>query len=116
MTKKTELRRDIDSFCDENYPDDEILLFGGPEGDCYDGGFIGVGQRMNSVPIAIYDREICVDALANEFANDAHYDEDDTESDPHTDAEEFFSFNTEGAYMGEQTPLVITRFRSCDKL
>ena len=107
---KTDLRKAIDEFCEDNYDDEEILLFGGSDGHCYDEGFIGVGQRINQVPVAIYDRETCINALAKEFAADEENYTDDGDEDPYTDAAEFFSFNSEGSWVGEQTPIIITKF------
>jgi len=57
----------------------------------------------------VYDREECVKALAEEFAKDGNSDDED--ADPYTDAVEFFSFNTEGSWVGEQTPIVVSRFQ-----
>ena len=107
---KTDLRKAIDDWCDEHWPDDEILLFGGEDGDPYDEGFIGVGWRINQVPVAIYDREACINALAEEFAEDTDTYKDDGDEDPYTDAVEFWDFNTEGSWVGEQTPIIISRF------
>ena len=107
---KTDLRKAIDEFCEESYGDEEIVLFGEADGSCYDEGFVGVGQRINQVPVAIYDREICINALAEEFAEDTDTYKDDEDADPYTDAAEFFSFNTEGSWVGEQTPIIITKF------
>ena len=113
MTKqdsKTNLRKAIDEFCEEHWPDEEILLFGDANGDPYDKGFMGIGFQHTKGPVAIYDREKCVDALAEEFADDTDVYENDEDSDPYTDAVEFFSFNTEGSWVGEKTPMVISRF------
>jgi hypothetical protein len=100
---KTKLRIAIDQFCAENWPDEEILLFGSADGDPYDEGFIGVNERMNQAPVAVYDREACINALAEEFARDS----DDEDADPYTDAVEWFSFNTEGSWVGEKTPVIV---------
>ena len=107
---KTDLRKAIDDWCDEHWPDDEILLFGGEDGDPYDKGFIGIGFQQYKGPVAVYDRETCVDALAEEFAKDTITYEHDEDADPYTDASEFFSFNTEGSWVGEKTPIIISRF------
>ena len=107
---KTELRTAIDEFCEDNYPDEEILVFGDESGSSYDKGFVGIGRRINQVPVAIYDREVCINALAEEFAEDTDVYENDEDADPYTDAVEFFSFNTEGSWVGEQTPIIITKF------
>ena len=107
---KSNLRSKIDEFCEDNYPDEEILVFGDESGSCYDEGFVGVGRRINQVPVAVYDREVCINALAEEFAEDTDTYKDDGDEDPYTDAAEFFSFNTEGSWVGEQTPIIISRF------
>ena len=113
MTKqdsKTNLRKAIDEFCEEHWPDEEILLFGDANGDPYDKGFMGIGFQHTKGPVAVYDREKCVGALAEEFADDDAIYENDKNADPHTDAVEFFSFNTEGSWVGEKTPIIISRF------
>ena len=98
MSEKTTLRKQIDEFCDENWPDEDILLFGDQDGGHYDVGFLGVGYQQHKGPIAIYDREKCIDSLAEEFAADTGIYEGDEDADPYTDALERFSFNTEGKH------------------
>jgi hypothetical protein len=113
MTKqdsKTNLRKAIDEFCEEHWPDEEILLFGDANGDPYDKGFMGIGFQQHKGPVAIYDKEKCVNALAEEFSKDTITYEHDEDADPYTDAVEFFSFNTEGSWVGEQTPIIIASF------
>ena len=105
---KTALRKAIDEFCEDNYSNEEIVLFGEADGHCYDEGFVGIGFRINQVPVAVYDREVCIEALAEEFAEDT--DESYKSADPYTDAVEYWDFNTEGSWIGEQTPIVITKF------
>tara|TARA_R110000765_G_C18568024_1_gene564635 strand:+ start:102 stop:443 length:342 start_codon:yes stop_codon:yes gene_type:complete len=111
MSEKTTLRKQIDEFCDENWPDEDILLFGDQDGGHYDVGFLGVGYQQHKGPIAIYDREKCIDSLAEEFAaDDTGIYEGDEDADPYTDALEWFSFNTEGSWVGESTPIIVSRF------
>ena len=74
---KTTLRKQIDEFCDENWPDEEILLFGDEDGSAYDAGFIGIGYQQHKGPVAVYDRERCLDALTEEFAADTEIYEGD---------------------------------------
>ena len=107
---KTTLRKQIDEFCDENGRDEEILFFAQADGSAYDAGFIGIGYQQHKGPVAVYDREKCLDALAEEFAADTEIYEGDEDADPYTDALEWFSFNTEGSWVGEQTPIIISRF------
>ena len=106
MTDKSDLRQRIDAFCEEGWPDEEILLFGGPEGDPYDEGFIGIGYQQYRGPVAVYDRDRCIAALTRSFADEGGGED----ADPHADAEEWFAFNTEGAWVGERTPMVIAGF------
>ena len=114
MTTKTELREAIDEFCIEGWPDEEILLFGSVAGDAYDEGFLGVGYQQHKGPLAIYDRDKCIDALAREFATEERWlgKTDDRPDDPYVEAVEWFDFNTAGAWLGEQTPIVIARFQA----
>ena len=107
---KTKLRKQIDEFCEEHYPDQEILVFGDESGTCYDKGFLGVAERINQSPVAVYDRDLCIQALAEEFAEDTDTYKDDEDADPYADAAEYWYFNTEGSYVGEKTPIIITRF------
>ena len=110
MSEKTTLRKQIEEFCDEHWPEENILLFGGEDGSAYDAGFLGIGYQQHKGPLAIYDREKCLDALAEEFAADTEIYEGDEDADPYTDAVEWFSFNTEGSWVGEGTPIIVSRF------
>jgi len=74
------------------YEDEGILL-----ADGYEDAFIGVGVSAGRKPVAIYDIDLCVEVLMQR--DGMSYEE----------AEEFFSFNTLGAYVGDQTPLYINR-------
>ena len=71
--EKTPLRTQIATFCEDNWPDEDILLFGLDHGDPYDKGFLGVGYQHTRGPLAIYDREKCFEALAMEFSVDTIY-------------------------------------------
>ena len=109
--EKTPLRALIVAFCEDNWPDEDILLFGLEGGDPYDKGFLGVGYQHTRGPLAIYDREKCIEALAKEFSVDTVYTTDG-DDDPYTDAVEYFEFNTAGSWVGEDTPMVISRFNA----
>lgn len=65
--------------------DEQILL-----ADGFEDAFIGIGRRFGK-PVAVYDRLKCVEQIAKEM--------------PQEDADEYFSFNVEGAFVGEQTPI-----------
>ena len=79
-------------------PDDilERLSEANPDAVLWDGfdkAVVGIGARVNLGPVAIYDREKCIKVLtAQGLSRD--------------DAEEYFSYNVEGAYVGEYTPII----------
>lgn len=77
---------------DAGYEDEGILL-----ADGYEPAFVGVAVSAGRKPIAVYDIDLCIQTLMNR--DGMEYEE----------AEEFFSFNTLGAYVGDQTPLFINR-------
>jgi hypothetical protein len=87
------ITRDIlDNFIDENYPDEEILI---PVG--FEAAFVGVAIQFNK-PIAIFDKQKCIEILCKDMS----YEE----------AIEYFSYNVQGAYLGENTPAFLDFFKS----
>lgn len=72
----------------ENYPDEEFL-----RADGFDEAVIGVSDEMNRPVRLVYSMSKCLDILLKR--DNITYEE----------AQEFFSFNVEGAYVGEQTPI-----------
>jgi hypothetical protein len=66
--------------------DEQVLL-----ADGFEEALVGVVQLFDKL-VAVYDREKCIEILQ---ARDGM---------EHDEAEEFFEFNTQGAYVGEQTP------------
>lgn len=87
----TELRKQIDEWIMDNYPDSEILIADGLEE-----AFMGVATQFNT-PIAIFDEEKCIDILVNQGMN--------TE-----EAIEYYEFNILGAYVGVNTPAFFQKF------
>ena len=83
-------REDIISYCEERYPDDEILL-----ADGFEDAFMGIAESFGSAPKALYNTEECIDTLT--VRDGMSYDE----------AIEFFNFNIAGAYVGEHTPAFV---------
>jgi hypothetical protein len=69
-------------------PDEEITL-----ADGFEDAFIGIARKFNH-PFAVYDRAKCIKTLVKDMTLE--------------DAEEYFQYNVEGAYVGEQTPAFIT--------
>lgn len=65
--------------------------------DGFDDAIIGVGSRINLGPVFVYDREKIIEIL---MARDGmEYEE----------ADEYVSFNIEGAWVGEGTPVILSR-------
>ena len=63
--------------------------------DGFDDAFLGIGMQFHNA-VAVYDREKCIDILV---AGGMQYDE----------AVEFFMYNVQGAYVGSQTPIYLTK-------
>tara|TARA_R110002020_G_C16128595_1_gene760940 strand:+ start:737 stop:973 length:237 start_codon:yes stop_codon:yes gene_type:complete len=61
----------------------------------FEEAFLGIGVQFTNSPIAVYDREKCIELLAR----DMEYEE----------AEEYFEYNVIGGWVGEQTPMFLTR-------
>jgi hypothetical protein len=61
--------------------------------DGFDDALIGTARRISGTLVAVYDREKCLEILSRDMSPE--------------DAEEYFSFNVEGAWVGEGTPIFI---------
>lgn len=81
-------RKMIGEFIEEYFPDDanNILL-----ADGFEEAFLGVGCAYTGKNVAIYDRAKCIRSLEKDMSN--------------TEAEEYFGFNVECAYVGDYTPI-----------
>ena len=66
--------------------------------DGFDDAIIGIGERCGQPFLVAYDRDKCIQVLMDRDGMD--YEE----------AVEFFDFNVAGAWMGENTPIFITRW------
>ena len=64
--------------------------------DGFEDALIGVGQQFNKA-MAVYDRQKCIEIL---IERDGMSDEE---------AVEYFEFNVIGAWVGEQTPMFLTK-------
>ena len=63
--------------------------------DGFDRALVGVAGRCGMAAVAVYDRDKCIEVLAGQGMD-------------WPEAEEYFCFNVEGAYLGEGTPLFAT--------
>jgi len=81
------LKEKLDEYIGDDY---SILL-----ADGLDEAFIGIGWQFNT-PLAVYDRDKCIEILESQGMTPE-------------EAQEYFYFNTQGAYVGEQTPIFIEK-------
>ena len=66
--------------------------------DGFEDALVGFVTQFNKT-VALYDREKCIQILMRDGLTE-------------TDAEEFFEFNTQGAWVGENTPAFAVFFES----
>jgi hypothetical protein len=71
--------------------DENVLL-----ADGFDDAFVGIGRQFGR-PIAVYNRSKCIDILQEDMSEE--------------EAEEYFQFNVEGAWVGENTPIFLENVR-----
>jgi len=83
---------------------DEAIFYDG-----LDEAIIGVCDRIN-LSVTAYDREKCIEILANDFEiNDEDLEEGETiENAKYQMAIEHFEYNIIGGWIGENTPVFIT--------
>ena len=70
--------------------------------DGFDEAIIGMCERFGN-PVVAYDRARCIEILAQKFDQ-----EEDPDVDVYEEAEDYFSYNVSGSYVGENTPVFIT--------
>ena len=75
--------------------EEKILL-----ADGFNEALIGTGERAGSLPVAVYDREKCIDILRKQDMS-------------REEAEEYFDYNVIGAFVGEQTPIFVDVGDTC---
>lgn len=76
----------------------EDLLFLDPPED-FDCCIVGVAHRCGMEPVVVYDQEAVIDSLMLGGMD-------------REEAEEWFHFNTAGAYVGPRTPLFLVKGKS----
>ena len=94
--KKEEIIEDIIEIEGE---DNEILL-----ADGFEDAYMGLARQFTKTPLAIYDRNKCIDILVN---RDGMSEEE---------AEEYFQYNVEGAWVGENTPMFLQPLKLTEEL
>lgn len=76
--------------------DDELLFL---DPSSLDVAIVGIAERLNMGLVVVYDR----DELVQAFAADGMSAED---------AEEWVSYNVDGCYVGERTPLILRSLKT----
>lgn len=76
----------IDDLAEEN---PEALTLDG-----FDEAFVGIARRCGQPSLAVYDRGLCLGVLERQGMTPE-------------EAEEFFTYNTEGSWAGEMTPIIL---------
>lgn len=76
-------------FIDSGWPDDDFLL-----ADGFEDAFIGVVYGKSRRPVACYNRTECISILVGRGMTVE-------------EAEEYFSFNVDDAWVGETTPMFL---------
>ena len=72
--------------------DEDVLVVEG-----FDDAIVGYAERCGQPMIAVYDRAKCIDVLV------------ERDGLTHEEAEAFFEESVIGAWLGERTPLFLTR-------
>ena len=81
---------------------DEIIL-----ADGFEEAFLGVSEVFGRPPLATYDRDKCIEIIiANSDKNGL------TDEEAYAEAEEYFDFNVTSAWVGENTPIYLTLWKS----
>jgi len=89
----------IDSILETEGEDNEILL-----ADGFEDAYMGLARQFTKTPLALYDRNKCIRILV---------DRDGMSED---EAEEYFQFNVEGSWVGDNTPLFFEPLKLIDEL
>ena len=102
--KDGELTKTIKEFCQETDSEESWILLA----DGFEEAFVGIGNQHTKEPVAIYDREKCIEILVRRFSKSGRKDEDDL----YTEAVEYLDFNVTGSWVGDRTPIFMSSIES----
>ena len=85
--------RSLVDFIYDNIGEDDVM-----SADGLDDAIIGIGSRCGQPDLLVYDKAKVIDILM------------ERDEMTHEQALEFYSFNIEGAWVGEGTPIWLERF------
>ncbi len=91
------LKEKLDKYPEQT--DEEVMLY-----DEYEDAFIGLGYQQYRGPIAIYDAKKSIEILTKNFMEDPDCEGEEAAEEM---AQEWFDYNTIGAWYGDQTPIFI---------
>ena len=80
----------IQETIEECLADDENIILA----DGFESCFVGIARQFGN-PFAVYDKDSCIRTLMEQEMS-------------HEEAQEYMSYNTEGAWVGEHTPAFLT--------
>jgi len=82
--------------------------------DGFDEAIIGLGERINLGPVVAYDVEKIIEILAKDMEVDIDdiTDGQSVEEVQISMAYEYFYFNIQGAWMGDHTPIFISKLQN----
>jgi len=86
--------KNIQEILENCLHDDETVLLA----DGFEDAFVGIGRQFGK-PMAVYNKLKCIESLIKEGMSEE-------------EAEEYFSFNVEGAYVGENTPIFLESYEN----
>jgi hypothetical protein len=87
-----------------SYINPEALLCDG-----FDEAIMGVAERINLGPVVAYDVDKIIEILMRNMEINDDVDDEMIESKKYEMANEYFEFNIKGAWVGEYTPVFITK-------
>jgi hypothetical protein len=65
--------------------------------DGFEDAFLGISEVFNRPPLATYDRDKCIEILI------------ERDEMTHEEAVEYFEYNVAGSWVGENTPIYLTK-------
>ena len=80
--------------------------------DGFNAAIVGYGERINLGPVIVYDKDMIIEMLMKEMVVEKEdlYEGQTEEDRKYEMAIEYFDYNIIGAYMGEYTPIYLTKF------
>jgi hypothetical protein len=89
----------IDSIIEIEGEDNKIQL-----ADGFEDAYMGLATQFTRPPLAVYDRNKCIQILIERDGMSGE------------EAEEYFQFNVEGSWVGDNTPLFFEPLKLIDEL